>query len=237
MHVPRIIPAIIPDSLDTLRARVREVRGCVQRVQLDVMDGRYTATTSWPYDSADAKAFENLRREDEGLPYWQDIDYEVDLMVTRPEECLEEWVLTGAACLIVHVESTEHVPEIIALCRDRRVELGLALKPSTDIERIAPYVEDVVFAQCMGSDRIGAYGVPLEPRALDTIRALVARYPKLSVGVDIGVNESTLPALCAAGATRFAVGSAIFTNPSPRRAYGELDSLAAVHLSSPESAA
>lgn len=236
MHVPRIIPAIIPDSIDTLRARVREVRGSVQRVQLDVLDGHYTPTASWPYDSADAKAFESLRREDDGLPYWQDVDYEVDLMVTRPEERAEEWVLTGAACLIVHVESTERVPEIIALCRDRRVELALALKPSTDIERIAPYAEDLVFVQCMGSDRIGAYGVPLEPRALDTIRALATRYPHLPIGVDIGVNEKTLPALCAAGATRFAVGSAIFATPSPRRAYGELDALAATHLS-PEPAA
>jgi ribulose-phosphate 3-epimerase len=146
-------------------------------------------------------------------------------MVREPERRMEEWALAGATTLIIHVESTEHLEDIFAYCGERRVEVALALKPSTDIEVLAPYVDRALFVQCMGSDRIGYHGVSLDPRTLDTIRALRARYPSTAVGVDIGVSARTLPNLVAAGATRFAAGSAVFGRGTAKESYRELDAL------------
>jgi len=229
MQIQHIVPAIIPESLDHLQKRLREVRGVASRVQVDVMDGTYAPPTTWPYSVADREAFEAIRREDDGLPYWQDFDFEVDLMVREPERRVEEWALAGAKCLIIHIESTERLEDIFRDCEARHVEVALALKPATDIEALVPYAERAVFVQCMGNDRIGYHGVSLDPAVPDKIRALKVRWPQTVVGVDIGVTFTTVPSLIAAGAERFAAGSAIFGGGDAPRAYQELTALVAEH--------
>jgi ribulose-phosphate 3-epimerase len=225
-----IIPAIIPDSYDQLQSRLREVKGIVNRIQIDVMNGTYAPTSSWPYAGADREAFEAIRREDQGLPYWQDFDFEIDLLLKNPEERISEWALAGASCLIFHVESTDKLEEIAHECYERRIEMALALKPSTDIELLAPFIDRALFVQVMGNDRIGYHGVSLDAKALDTIRAIKARWPNVVVGVDIGVSAETLPKLCQAGATRFVAGSAIFNFNTPAGAISHLESVLKHHL-------
>ncbi|HCC05218.1 TPA: hypothetical protein DEP58_02835 [Patescibacteria group bacterium] len=226
MRVQRIIPAIIPDSLTHLQSRLREVQGVVNRVQIDVMDGTYAPRVSWPYSGAGREAFEAIRREDEGLPYWQDFDFEIDLLLRNPETRIPEWGLAGVACLIFHIETTEKIETIAQECYERRIEMALALRPSTNIELLAPYIERALFVQVMGNDRVGYHGVSLDTSALATISAIKARWPKTTVGVDIGVSAETLPELCSAGATRFAAGSAVFNFSSPAGAISHLEGVA-----------
>jgi ribulose-phosphate 3-epimerase len=225
MRTQHIIPAIIPDSIDQLQSRLQEVQGVVKRIQVDVMDGTYAPTMSWPYEGVGREAFESVRREDQGLPYWQDFDFEIDLLVSKPENKLSEWILAGAVCLIIHVESTDKLEEIAQQCFERHIEMALALKPSTSIEMLAPYIHRAVFVQVMGSDRIGYHGVALDSKALDTIRAIKERWPSTLVGIDIGVTSETLPALYEAGARRFAAGSAVFSFSTPLGAISHLETI------------
>lgn len=220
-----IIPAIIPDSLEHLRSRLKDVHGIVKRVQIDVMDGSYAPSVSWPYAGVSKEAFEAVRREDPGLPYWQDFNFEIDLLVAKPETRIAEWVLAGATSVIVHVESTDALEEIAQLCQSRRIEMALAIKPSTDISVLEPYIAQALFVQVMGNERIGYHGVTLSEQALETISAIHTRWPQLTVGVDIGVSGETLPRLIKAGATRFAAGSAVFNYTSPAGAISHLESI------------
>jgi len=226
MRIQHIIPAIIPDSLEQLERKLRLVKGITHRVQIDVMDGTYTGGKSWPYDGVDREAFEAIRREDEGLPFWQDFDFEIDLLLKEPEERIEEWSLAGASCLIVHVESTTKMKEIMETCATKRLEVGLALKPSTDIDVLEPYIKDAMFVQCMGNDLIGRNGVPLDERVYEKIRSIKKRWPDVVVGVDIGVSEDTIPRLIEAGATRFASGSAVFEGGDAERSWKKLEAIA-----------
>lgn len=225
MKTQHIIPAIIPDSLTHLQSRLNDVHGVVRRVQIDVMDGTYAPTISWPYSGVDRESFEATRKEDQGLPYWQDFDFEIDLLLTKPEERISEWALAGATCFIVHIESTEKIDEIAKKCFELRIEMALALKPSTNIDLLASHVDQALFVQVMGNDKIGYHGVDLDPSALDSIRAIKQRWPDTIVGVDIGVSAETLPELCRAGATRFAAGSAVFNFSSPAGAISHLESI------------
>ena len=191
------------------------------------MDGTYAPKPSWPYSGAGREAFEAIRREDEGLPYWQDFDFEIDLLLRNPETRIPEWGLAGVACLIFHIETTEKIEEIAQECYERRIEMALALKPSTNIEILAPYIERALFVQVMGNDRIGYHGMDFDIKALATISAIKTRWPRTTVGVDIGVSAETLPDLCKAGATRFAAGSAVFNFSSPAGAISHLEGIAA----------
>jgi len=221
-----IIPAIIPNSYSDLESQLFAVRDTASRVQIDIMDASYTPKASWPYNKVDFDKFEALKREEQGFPYWQDLDFEMDLMVKHPETCIEEWTLAGATTLIIHIESTDKLEDIFAYASEHQIEIALALKSSTDIKLLAPYIDRAAFVQCMGSDEIGRHSVALDPKVLDTIRAIITRWPEVTVGVDIGVSEKTLPKLIEAGATRFAAGSAVFENGEAKEQLGKLESLA-----------
>lgn len=222
-----IIPAIIPLSHTHLSDRLREVRNVVRTVQIDVFDGTYTDTKSWPYDGTDKTMFESERREDDGLPFWQELDLEVDLMVRNPEQHIERWALAGATRIIVHVESTPDPARVVAQCIERRLEVALALKPDTSEDILESLLPRVVFVQCMGSARIGRHGVALDSGVYDKIARMHTRWPDLLIGVDIGVNNETLPRLYASGARRFATGSAVFGAGDPILGLRELN--ATVH--------
>ena len=222
-----IVPAIIPDSITHLRSRLNEVHGVAQRIQIDVMNGSYTPSVSWPYIGTKHEVLAVMHEDNwEGLPYWQDFEFEIDLLIEKPEDSIAQWASVGVACLIVHVESTQKLQEIQEECYSRRLEMALAIKPSSDSNLLEPYVEQALFVQVMGSDRIGYNGVELEDVAIDKVREIHKRWPNLTIGVDIGVNAETLPKLCDAGATRFAAGSAVFNFGSPSGSVAHLENVA-----------
>jgi ribulose-phosphate 3-epimerase len=205
-----IVPAIIPDSLLHLRSRLQEVRGVVRCVQVDVMDASFTPKASWPYEGTNADAFHALNREDGSVPFWQEFEIELDLMVQDPEKHVHAWVTSGVKRIIFHVESAVSLRSAIDSCRASRVEVACAIKPSTPLTVLEPYLADMLFVQCMGSDTIGRHGVALDPILPARIQEIHARWPNMLVGIDIGVSTETIPHLYQAGARRFAAGSAVF---------------------------
>jgi len=213
-----IIPAIIPQSLAHLGGLLARIP-FAPAVQMDVIDGVFAPQVSWPYGTGEAAgAPENIR-----ALITQEV--EVDLMVTAPEVHLDHWLAAGATRLVVHLESTERMADIVTHRRVHGYMLGIASDDDTSVEDLFPYLEEGVFVQCMGIDAVGAQGEPFEPRVLENIRALRTRYPDLEISVDGSVNEETISALRDAGANRFVAGSAIFAADNPEAVYRKLLSL------------
>ncbi len=217
-----IIPAILPESFDDLREKVTSVHGSARRVQVDIADGTYAKKKTWPYNAKDVNHFDVLQKEDEGLPYWKECDYEIDFLLRNPVQHFNEWVRAGAMCFIVHAEVTSDVTDIIERCAAADIELAIATLPKSPLDLVAPWIPHVSFLQVMGNDIIGEQGRELQNEAVEKVATLHEQYPELTLGVDIGVNHRTLPLLIEAGASRFAVGSTLFTASEPRRVYNEI---------------
>src|SRR3990167_4611729 len=79
-----IIPAIMPRSLVDLTEKMSLVKGLVPLVQIDVMDGVFVPEAGWPYTAGGPQEFSKFSDEGEGLPFWEEVDVEVDLMVSDP---------------------------------------------------------------------------------------------------------------------------------------------------------
>lgn len=216
-----ILPAIIPQSLAHLEAQLALVP-FAPSIQIDVIDGVFAPQISWPYGTgAVAGAPSEIR------PYAARHTLEIDLMVRAPEVHLDEWLAAGAARLVVHLESTERMSDILAHRREYGYELGIACDDDTPVTHLFPYVEEGVFVQCMGIDTVGAQGMPFDPQVLANIRILREAHPALTISVDGSVNEDTILLLVDAGATRLVAGSAIFNTENPQVAYERLQTLVA----------
>lgn len=203
-----IIPAIMPKSYEDLAEKMGLFAGVVPLVQLDIMDGKFVPARTWPYYPGD-QHFERIVTEDEGMPEWEFIDFEADLMVENPEEAVSKWVSAGARRIIVHVESMTDFEAVRNSVPQDLVELGLALNTTTPLESIEAYMQDIDFVQCMGIEKIGFQGEAFDERVLAQVRNIRSRYLEMPISIDGAVNYETARALVDAGATRLVSGSTI----------------------------
>ena len=73
---------------------------------------------------------------------------------------------------------------------------------------------------------LGYQGAAYEPRVVERIQELHAKYPKLVIEVDGGVSGKNIAELVRAGARRFGVGSAVMKASDPTAAYTQLQQIA-----------
>src|ERR1035437_6947005 len=181
-----IIPAILPIDFADLNEKIEQILGFSKTVQVDICDGQFTPSPSWPLRKPDDN-FEKLAKQEDGLPGWQKLNYEFDLMVNRPEEVVEQWVEAGATRIIVHIESRGDVLGALEKLVDK-AEVGLALNMDTPIDSIEPYKGLISSVQLMAIDHIGFQGQKFNEKVLDRINDVREKYPDLQIAIDGGVS-------------------------------------------------
>lgn len=209
----QIIPAIIPKSLSHL-CETLEQWPFAPAVQIDVVDGLFVPSVSWPYSPAGLVA--------EAAPALKPFSVMVDLMVTDQLAAAEAWLAVGAETIVVHLEGVTTLEPFTALKKRYDYKLFLAADDETPMSAYVPFAPWVDGWQVMGIDAIGKQGQPFSPRSLETIVMLKAAYPSIPIVVDGSVNQSTIVSLKDAGADDFVVGSAIVGQPDPHQAYVDL---------------
>lgn len=197
----------MPRNIRDLEDSLAFVVGHVQTAQLDIMDGKFVRGRTWPYFSRD-ESFEKLLSEEIGMPFWEKLNYEIDLMVREPETVMGDWIAAGATRIVVHIESTAKLEEIIK--NKSGIELGFALNIDTSTDDILPYLEDIDFVQFMGINKIGFQGEPFDERVIDKIHDFHNAHPEVMISVDGGVTLDNAHELVDVGARRLISGSAIF---------------------------
>lgn len=208
-----IIPALMPKNYKDIENSIEQVKRYVDTVQLDIMDGTFVPNRSWPYPLPNAD-FDAIAHEDHGMPMWQTMNYELDLMVRHPDDNFEQWVKLGPARIIVHIESLANPQQFFENVQPLRpmVEIGVAFDNSTGAEAVLPYVAFVDCVQVMGIARVGFQGEPFDDRALYNIEQIKKAVPNMVISVDGAVNKQTIKQLKEAGVSRFVAGSAVFEN-------------------------
>jgi ribulose-phosphate 3-epimerase len=122
------------------------------------------------------------------------------------------------AFVIAQVESVKDVPALVKVAHREKVRLGIALNPRTPLKRILPYLKDIDYVLVM-SVNPGKQGQPFQPSALKKVRVLRRRFPTLRIGIDGGIRDGTAQRALKAGVSDLIVGSAIFGQPAPQKAF------------------
>jgi ribulose-phosphate 3-epimerase len=222
-----IIPAVLPKNYEDMKNKISLARGLAPLLQVDICDGIFVKNLTWPFHAPSEEGvatggldqhFQNILNEQEGIPFWEDIDFELDLMVSDAVQNFDIYTKLGAKRIVFHIEAVGNVEEfkeflegIDNYIRDS-IEIGVAINPDTPIEQIFPIVNNIDFVQCMAIARIGYQGEPFDERCISNIKVLKEKFPDLIISVDGGVNLETGARLVDAGAERLVAGSAIFNS-------------------------
>ena len=209
-----IIPAILPRNYEDLKNKIALVRGHVPLVQVDICDGIFVKSMTWPFP--DDQHFTAILGEQEGMPFWEDIDFELDLMVSDAVANFDVYTKLGPKRIIFHLEAVGIIEEfqhflegIDNYIRDS-IQIGVAISPNTVTTKIFPLVNYIDFVQVMGIDHEGVQGEEFDEKCLEHIKTLKEKFPDIIISVDGGVNFETAPKILAAGTDRLVIGSAIF---------------------------
>lgn len=206
----KIIPAIIPQSFEDLKDKVGQVVGKVDLVQVDICDGKFTPDKSWPIENDEDEKFKVLVSQEEGLPNWGDVDYEIHLMTNTPADEVADWAKTGVSRILVPIETGSDAITDIINEWGSVVEIGLVANMETPVEIFESYLDKVSTIQLMSIDVVGHQGEPFDEKVLEKIKRLREIGYKHQISIDGGINLENAKRIIEAGADRLIVGSAIW---------------------------
>jgi pentose-5-phosphate-3-epimerase len=213
-----IVPAILTNTYEDLKNKISIIRGFIPLVQIDICDGKFVKSQTWPFISGNNldKHFLAILDEREGMPFWEDIDFELDLMVMDAIENFDIYTKLSPKRIIFHLEAFENedilnefLEGIDPYIKDM-IEFGVAKKPNTSMEKLEKIIPNVSFVQLMGIENIGYQGEELQESILEDIKFLKNKYEGLRISVDGGVNEYNGVALKEVGVDTLVSGSAIY---------------------------
>ncbi len=208
-----IIPALIVSEFKELESKLNQLEGAVSWAQVDVADGLFAPTVAGEFCQELLRVNGRLKLE-------------AHLMIEQPELYLRDWMRV-ADRIIVHPESTNHLPEILQSFESSAVKCGLALLLETPLERLEEFRGRFDLVQLMGIKQIGRQGESFDPQVIERVRILRAQYPDVTISVDGGVNLDNAAVLVAAGANQLVVGSAIWRDADPLAAIRKFQNLVA----------
>ncbi len=223
----KVIPAILPSSYKELEDTLERFRGVVTSVQIDVVDGHFAPNKTWPYTKEGEIEFEKIVNQENGMPFWQEFDFEFDCMVSDALREVPRFLQAGATRLVVHTKSTG-AREAMALIQHLRgdgrgfISLGVGLAAHDSPDALRPFDGLYDFVQVMGIEKVGFQSQPFDTRALALILQLRAAHPELQISIDGGVRMENIQALVEAGATRLVVGSLILSQSDVKQAIHEI---------------
>lgn len=132
---------------------------------------------------------------------------DVHLMVEKPLEdgYIDKAIEYGANRVTIHYE-IENFGKILKYLKTTKVEVGVAVKPSTDLGVIANYINDIDFLLVMSVEP-GYGGQKYIDKTNDKILKAKTLYPNLKLQVDGGVNFETIMYPLENGVTSLVIGS------------------------------
>ncbi|MCX6752411.1 MAG: hypothetical protein NTZ87_02830 [Candidatus Nomurabacteria bacterium] len=221
-----IIPAILEKNFNEIKNKLTALREQTKCVHIDVCDGVFVPSVSWPFGLGHLGGFEDfdfqkIMNEEEGMPFWEDFDFEFDLMVADAIKNFDLYLKLGGKRIIFHlgegddVEKLEHFLEGLDMYVRDMVEIGVAFKPSDDLSIVSRLSHKADFLHCMGSDKVGFQGEKFSDKALENIKFLKKDLPGIVISVDIGINLENAQSILDAGADRLVIGSSIWKNGDP----------------------
>jgi ribulose-phosphate 3-epimerase len=210
MKGPAIVASVLGADYARLGHEVAELEAAgVDRIQWDIMDGRFVPNPSFGADVVAAC------RPHATVPY------QAHLMVERPDQWLQPFAAAGCDTVLVHAEASRHRHRTLSRIRDLGVRSGVALNPATPLECVRHVLDqvDVLLVMTVNPGFGGqAYLETMEGKIAEA-RHLIARSGlPTSIEVDGGISAATAPRAWKAGAELLVAGSAILAHREGRSA-------------------
>jgi len=200
----KIAPSILSADFSKLGEEIKAVEQAgADYIHIDVMDGHFV-----PNITIGPLIVEAVRKVTE-LPL------DVHLMISNPDQYIEDFCRAGADLLTIHAEAVDHLHRSVQLIRQFGACPGVSLNPATslsDLEYILGDI-DIVLLMTVNPGFGGQKFIPEVLPKIGKLRAMIENQGlNLEIEVDGGINPDTISQVWSAGADVFVAGSAVFNS-------------------------
>jgi len=210
-----LYPSLISSDLLNLQKTVSTFAPHCAGFHLDIMDGHFVPNLTW------GPPFVTALRMATKKQLW------VHLMVTNPTFIFERLNVHTNDLVSFHYESCSlsELKELLHRCAQKKLHAGIALKPSTPVTVIEPFITQLGHVLIMSVEP-GFSGQQFLPATLHKLDDLVALKKQckasFSIAIDGGITHDNIKTVVAHGATYIAAASAIFNHSNPLVALKQL---------------
>ena len=203
----RICPSILNADRNNLSAEIDKISSTSDLLHLDVMDHIFVPNRTFSLDESRKIISETS------------IPVDAHLMIADPDEQAYLYAKAGAASVTFHLEASKKPRETIAMIASEGSRVGIALKPDTPFELLAPLMSEIDMVLIMTVEP-GFGGQSFMGEMMSKVTKARAEidskyFEKIWLQVDGGISLATIALASEAGADTFVAGSAVFKAANP----------------------
>ena len=100
-------------------------------IHIDVMDNEFVPNYSLPVSVVNE------------LSKYTNIPFDIHLMVNNPEDFIKNLTAKNTICITIHIEINKDLHNLIKLIKSYNYQVGLAIKPNTNINTLDEYINEI----------------------------------------------------------------------------------------------